>query len=70
MLQIKSGFVYHISKIHSLVNTPTETTFVFAGISPRKSYLKKEVLMEFSDSRGKASDEPQSNYCLSSQDEI
>lgn len=70
MLQIKSGFIYHVSKTRSLLNTLTETIFIFVGINPRKSYLKKEVLIEFSDSWVKASDIARCNYCLSSQDEV
>lgn len=70
MLQIKSGFIYHVSKIHSLPNTRTETIFIFVGINPRKSVLKKGVLMEFSSSRVKANTIAQCNYCLSSQDEV
>lgn len=42
MLPIKSGFIYHVSKIHSLLNMVTETIFIFVGINPRKSYLKKK----------------------------
>lgn len=35
------------AKIHSLPNALTETIFIFVGINPRTSVLRKEVLMEF-----------------------
>ena len=56
LLQRKSGFVYHVPKIHFLLNTLTETIFILVGINPRKSYLNKAVLMEFAHSRVKAND--------------
>lgn len=70
MLQIKLGFVYHVSKIHSLLSTLTETIFIFVGINPRKSFLKKEVLMEFLSSRVKANAVAQCSYCLRSGDQV
>lgn len=53
LLQTKAEFIYCVSKIHSLLNALTETIFIFVGINPRKSNLKNEVLMEFSNSRAK-----------------
>ena len=38
------------AKIHSLPNALTETIFIFVGINPGTSVLRKEVLMEFSSS--------------------